>query len=139
MKKKTAASKTYVKDENPELRKVVLRLRSFVKQIVPKTKITLNSWGIPTFEANQSFCFYMVGKRHITFDFHNGTSPLSSPIPEPAPAFPPDLLDPPVPLGNLPFCCPLKSQIHTLLSLPPLANTAEFAPSSLLHRNPQTS
>ena len=74
MKKKTAASKTYVKDENPELRKVVLGLRSFVKQIVPKTKITLNSWGIPTFEANQPFCFYMVGKRHITFGFHNGTS-----------------------------------------------------------------
>jgi hypothetical protein len=67
-------SSTYVKDENPKLRKVVRGLRSFVKGIVPGTKETVNAWGIPTFEAKNPFCFYMVGKNHVTFGFHYGTS-----------------------------------------------------------------
>jgi hypothetical protein len=56
------------------LQKVVRGLRSFVKAAVPGTKITVNSWGIPTFEAKDPFCFYMVGKNHVTFGFHYGTS-----------------------------------------------------------------
>ena|SRR5580704_8790751 len=80
MAPKTAKSKKpkkkspYVKDDNPELQKVVRGLRSFVKAAVPGTKITVNSWGIPTFEAKDPFCFYMVGKNHVTFGFHYGTS-----------------------------------------------------------------
>ncbi len=34
----------------------------------------MNSWGIPTFEAKDPFCFYMAGKNHVTFGFHYGTS-----------------------------------------------------------------
>jgi len=64
----------YVKDENPALRKVVQELRSFVKEIVPSAKETVNAWGVPTFEVAGPFCLYMVGKRHVTFGFHYGTS-----------------------------------------------------------------
>jgi len=59
---------------NPELRKVVGGLRRFVKTIVPGVKETKNSWGIPTFVAPNPFCFYMVGKNHVTFGFHYGAS-----------------------------------------------------------------
>jgi hypothetical protein len=64
----------YVKDDNPELQKVVRALRSFVKGIVPGVKETVNAWGLPTFEAPGPFCFYMVGRQHVTFGFHFGTS-----------------------------------------------------------------
>ena len=72
-RKKTKKS-PYVKDENPKLRKVVRALRGFVKRAVPGTKETVNAWGIPTFEARDPFCFCMVGKNHVTFGFHYGTS-----------------------------------------------------------------
>jgi hypothetical protein len=77
MKKANSAKKTsstYVKDENPELRKVVRGLKNLVKETVPGTRETVNAWGIPTFEAQTPFCFYMVGKNHVTFGFHYGTS-----------------------------------------------------------------
>lgn len=77
MKTKQSAKKpkgAYVRDENPELRKVVRELKSMVKGTVPGTKETVNSWGVPTFEAQDPFCFYMVGKNHVTFGFHFGTS-----------------------------------------------------------------
>ena len=64
----------YVDDQNPEMRKVVKALRSMVKKILPSTRITLNSWGIPTFEAEAPFCLYMVSKNHVTFGFHNGAA-----------------------------------------------------------------
>jgi hypothetical protein len=73
-KRKKATKSSYVRDDNPELRKVVRALRSFVKRAVPGVKETVNSWGIPTFEKKDSFCFYMVGKNHVTFGFHFGTS-----------------------------------------------------------------
>jgi hypothetical protein len=72
--RKKAKKSKYVRVDNPELRKVVLGLRSFVKGTVPGTKETVNAWGIPTFEAKSPFCFYMVGKNHVTFGFHYGTS-----------------------------------------------------------------
>ena len=73
--KGTKAKKSpYMKDENPELCKVAQALRSFVKNIVPGVTETVNAWGIPTFEAPAPFCFYMVGKNHVTFGFHFGTS-----------------------------------------------------------------
>lgn len=72
--KKSAKKSVYVRDENPALQKVVRGLRSLVKAAVPGTRITVNSWGIPTFEAKDPFCFYMVCKNHVTFGFHYGTS-----------------------------------------------------------------
>ncbi len=73
--KRTKAKKgPYVRDENPDLRKVARGLRSFVKKTVPDTRETVNAWGIPTFEAPDPFCFYMAGKNHVTFGFHFGTS-----------------------------------------------------------------
>jgi hypothetical protein len=73
-KRKTTKKSPYVRDDNPELREVVRALRSFVKRAVPGVKETVNSWGIPTFEKKRPFCFYMVGKNHVTFGFHFGTS-----------------------------------------------------------------
>jgi hypothetical protein len=77
MKKAKGKKKTgnrYVKDENPELRKVVRGLKKLVRATVPGTKETVNAWGVPTFEAKGPFCFYMVGKNHVTFGFHYGRS-----------------------------------------------------------------
>jgi hypothetical protein len=71
---KKVKKSAYLKGENPELRKVARALRNFVKEIVPGVKETVNAWGIPTFEAPNTFCFYMVGKNHVTFGFHFGTS-----------------------------------------------------------------
>ena len=71
---KAAKNSAYLKDENPELRKVARALRSFVKGIVPGAKETVNAWGIPTSEAPDPFCFYMARKNHVTFGFHFGTS-----------------------------------------------------------------
>lgn len=68
------AKRPYVRDDNPALRKVVRGLRDLVKGIVPGVKQTANSSGIPTFESPDPFCFYMVGKNHVTFGFHFGTS-----------------------------------------------------------------
>ena len=68
------AKSPYVRDDNPALRRVVRGLRGLVKGIVPGVKQTVNSWGIPTFESPDPFCFYMVGKNHVTFGFHFGTS-----------------------------------------------------------------
>jgi hypothetical protein len=73
-KRVKAKRSPYRKANNPELEKVVRALRSFVKKTVPGTKETVNSWGIPTFEKKEPFCFYMVGKNHVTFGFHLGTS-----------------------------------------------------------------
>ena len=64
----------YVREESPELRKVVRGLRSFVKKCVPDANETVNAWGIPTFERKDPFCFFMVGKNHVTFGLHSGTS-----------------------------------------------------------------
>jgi hypothetical protein len=73
-KSKEPKKNAYVRDDNPALQKVVRGLRNLVKAVVPETKITVNSWGIPTFEAKDPFCFYMVGKNHVTFGFHYGNS-----------------------------------------------------------------
>jgi hypothetical protein len=73
-KPKKAKKSPYVRDENPEFRKLVRGLRSFVKRCVPGTKETVNAWGIPTLEKKDPFCFFMAGKNHVTFGFHFGTS-----------------------------------------------------------------
>ena len=72
--RKSTKKSPYVNDENPALRKVVRALRNYVKKTVPGTKETVNPWDIPTFENANPFCFYMVGKNHVTFGFHLGTS-----------------------------------------------------------------
>ena len=72
--KKNIEKSVYLRHDNPELQKVVRGVRSLVKSVVPGAKVTVNSWGIPTFETEQPFCFYMVGKNHVTFGFHYGTS-----------------------------------------------------------------
>jgi hypothetical protein len=72
--KKIAAKNTYVRNDSPALQELVEELRGFVKAVVPGIKVTVNSWGVPTFEKNDPFCLYMVGKNHVTFGFHCGAS-----------------------------------------------------------------
>ena len=71
---KSKKESSYVKHDSPALQKLARGLRSLVKASVPGTKTTVNSWGIPTFETDVPFCFYMIGKKHVTFGFHYGTS-----------------------------------------------------------------
>jgi len=71
---KKGKKNAYVRDDNPALQKVVRGLRSLVNASAPGTKMTVNSWGIPTFESKDPFCFYIVGKHHVTLGFHYGTS-----------------------------------------------------------------
>jgi hypothetical protein len=73
-KGKKLKKSAYVRYENPELRRVMRGLRSFVRKCAPGTNETVNAWGIPTFERKDPFCFFMVGKNHVTFGFHFGTS-----------------------------------------------------------------
>src|SRR3984893_10925919 len=74
-KAQSAKSKSrYVNDENSQLQRVVRELSTLVKETVPTSKQTVNAWGVPTFEAKNPFCSYMVGKNHVTFGFHFGTS-----------------------------------------------------------------
>ncbi len=54
---KNLEKSTYVRDENPEPRKVVRGLRSFVKKCMPGTNETVNAWGIPAFERKDPLCF----------------------------------------------------------------------------------
>jgi hypothetical protein len=71
---KTTKKSPYVNENNLELRKVVSALRNLVKETVPGTRETENAWGVRTFESKTPFCFYMVGRNHVTFGFHFGTS-----------------------------------------------------------------
>jgi hypothetical protein len=52
---KATKKSPYVRDEDPERRKVRRALISFVKGIVSGTKVTVNAWGVPTFEAPDPF------------------------------------------------------------------------------------
>jgi hypothetical protein len=61
-----------VRDDNPALRPIVRGVKQLVKRIAPKSRETLNSWGVPTFEDKGPFCIYMVGKHHVTLGFHSG-------------------------------------------------------------------
>jgi uncharacterized protein YdhG (YjbR/CyaY superfamily) len=47
--KKIRANNAYVRDDNPALQELVEELRSLVKAEVPGTKVTVTSWGVPTF------------------------------------------------------------------------------------------
>ena len=64
----------YIRRKNPELESVAQGLRALVRKLVPKSKESLNPWGIPTLESAGPFCYFMVGKDHVTLGFHRGTS-----------------------------------------------------------------
>ncbi len=64
----------YLAVKSPKLREVGERLRSLAKKAVPKVKEGINPWHVPIFESNGPFCYYMVGKNHITLGFIRGTS-----------------------------------------------------------------
>jgi len=63
----------YVRRKNPDLEDVAQALRAVMKKQVPTSMETVNPWGIPTFESNGPFCYFMVGKNHVTLGFLRGT------------------------------------------------------------------
>lgn len=69
----------YVARKEPKLGDLATGLRRLVKETVPDSRETVNPWSIPTFESNGPMCFFMVGKKHVTFGFLRGTS-----LPDPA-------------------------------------------------------
>jgi len=69
----------YLEEKTAELSEVAHGLRRLMKKIVPNVKESVNPWKIPTFEAHGPFCFFMVGKNHVTFGFLRGTL-----LPDPA-------------------------------------------------------
>jgi len=69
----------YVEQRNPALKEAVSAVRRLVKQAVPAATEAINPWGIPVFELNDTLCFLMVGKHHVTLSFAQGTS-----LPDPA-------------------------------------------------------
>ncbi len=64
----------YVASKNPKLEPVVNKLRALVKRTLPETTESINAWGIPTFESNGPFAYFMVNKNHLTLGFVMGTS-----------------------------------------------------------------
>jgi len=69
----------YVDKKPGELAGIAGKLRKLVKKTVADTKESVNPWKIPTFQSNGPMCFFMVGKKHVTFGFLRGTS-----LPDPA-------------------------------------------------------
>jgi hypothetical protein len=69
-----AAVDSYVAKRNVKLKPVTDALRALVRKAVPKSRETINPWGVPTFEWNGAMCYLMVGKNHVTFGFPRGTS-----------------------------------------------------------------
>ncbi len=73
-RKATAEIQEYLRRKDPKLQRVVRGLRTLVKKAVPGVKESVNPWGIPTFELKGPLCYFMVGKKHVTFGFLWGTS-----------------------------------------------------------------
>ena len=69
----------YLQGKPDELGEMAHRLRSLVKELIKGSSESVNSWKIPTFECNGPMCFFMVGKKYVTFGFLRGTS-----LPDPA-------------------------------------------------------
>jgi hypothetical protein len=69
----------YLHKKNPALAEVARGLRQLVKKTVPKSREVLNPWGLPTFEWRGAVCYFMVGKKHVTFGFPRGAE-----LPDPA-------------------------------------------------------
>jgi hypothetical protein len=66
--------KTYLSKKDPKLQNIAQSLRTKMKKLVPNVTESVNPWGIPTFEANDPFAYFMVGKKHVTLGFHYGAS-----------------------------------------------------------------
>ena len=64
----------YVVSQNPKLKPVTDAIRALVQKVVPRSRETINPWGVPVFEWNGALCYLRVGKNHVTFGFPRGAS-----------------------------------------------------------------
>jgi hypothetical protein len=64
----------YVERKEAKVAAVARGLRALMKKEVKGVKESVNSWKIPTFEVEGPMCFFMAGKRHVSFGFLRGTA-----------------------------------------------------------------
>src|SRR5277367_4999516 len=64
----------YIRAKNPKLQPVATGLRAVVKAVAPQLKEGVNPWGLPMFDADGPFGYFMIGKGHVTFGLYAGTS-----------------------------------------------------------------
>jgi hypothetical protein len=62
----------YVETKEAKVAEVAKGLRALMKKTVKGVKESVNPWKIPTFESNGPMCFFMAGKKHVTFGFLRG-------------------------------------------------------------------
>jgi hypothetical protein len=62
----------YVETKEAKVAAVAKGLRALMKKTVKGVKESVNPWKIPTFESNGPMCFFMAGKKHVTFGFLRG-------------------------------------------------------------------
>ena len=64
----------YLERKQGERAEVAHGLRRLMKKTIPGVKETVNPWKLPTFESNGPWCYFSIGKDHVTFGFLRGTS-----------------------------------------------------------------
>ncbi len=62
----------YVEQKEEKVAAVAKGLRALMKKAVKNVKESVNPWKIPTFEVEGPMCFFMAGKKHVTFGFLRG-------------------------------------------------------------------
>jgi hypothetical protein len=62
----------YVSKKDQKVAMVAEGLRMLMKKSVAGVKESVNPWRIPTFEVEGPMCFFMAGKKHVTFGFLRG-------------------------------------------------------------------
>jgi len=64
----------YIRAKNPKLQPVATGLRALIKTVAPQVKEGVTRWGLPMFDSNGPFGYFMIGKSHVTFGLYEGTS-----------------------------------------------------------------
>jgi hypothetical protein len=64
----------YIRAKNPKFQAVATGLRALIKTVAPQVKEGVNAWGLPMFDSNGPFGYFMIGKSHVTFGLYEGTS-----------------------------------------------------------------
>ncbi len=64
----------YVEQKEEKVAAVAKGLRALMRKAVKNVKESVNPWKIPTFEVEGPMCFFMAGKKHVTFGFLRGTA-----------------------------------------------------------------
>jgi hypothetical protein len=64
----------YIRAKNPKLQAVATGLRALIKTVAPQVNEGVNPWGLPMFDSDGAFGYFMIGKSHVTFGLYEGAS-----------------------------------------------------------------